>query len=328
MLNEFNFELPKELIAQEPASPRDSARLLVYSLDDKTITDAVFSDLPKYLKPNTTLAINRAKVDKCRMRFGSTEVFLLETVNDKTATAMVRPGRRFKLGRTVELAEGITAKVLAITDDGHRRIEFNLSLDDPAFDAHKLTPLPPYIAQNEELAEEYQTVYAQKPGSKAAPTAGLHFTDELMANIRKQHKVAEVSLDVGLGTFAALTDDNIKNKQLHSETYSMPEQAAEILNASSHVTAVGTTTTRLLESMYRQHGKFVPIESAATSIFIQPNDTIQSVDSLITNFHLPSTSLLMMVAALTGSEELMRIYDHAIKNRYRFYSFGDAMLIR
>ena len=324
-LDDFQFELPKELIAQKPAHPRDSARLLVYRRSDKSITDAIFRDIDHYLEPETTLVINRAKVDKTRLVFGKMEIFVLEAYSDKVVKAMVRPGKKFKMDTTVDLGNGLSAKVLDIDHNGHRNIEFNRSMDDAVFDEHRLTPLPPYIAQDESLAEEYQTVYAKDPGSKAAPTAGLHFTEQLLADIANKHPIAEVTLDVGLGTFAPISDTDVEYKKLHEETYAIDDTASKVLKEATHRTAVGTTSVRLLESAASTD--FDPISGASTDIFIQPGDTLQGVDSLITNFHLPSTSLLMLVATFTGRDELMRIYEHAITEKYRFYSFGDAMLI-
>lgn len=323
----LDFSLPDELIAQRPASPRDHARLLVYQRHDQSIVDTYFYELPNFLPADTTLVINRAKVDRCRLGFSGCEVFLLKTVNDTTAEALVRPGKKFKQGSNVQLADEISAKVTHINTAGHRTLTFNQSLANPIFDQYKLTPLPPYIAQDESLADEYQTVYARDEGSKAAPTAGLHFTPKLLRQIEQTHSVIEVTLNVGLGTFAPVTKENLKGKYLHSETFNLSPDAARQLNQATHITAVGTTSTRLLESVHRQHQKYVPIDHGETSIFIQPDDTIESIDALITNFHLPGTSLLMMVAALTGEDELMRIYRHAISRAYRFYSFGDAMLV-
>jgi S-adenosylmethionine:tRNA ribosyltransferase-isomerase len=326
-IQDFNFTLPKELIAQTPANPRDRARLLVYRRSDTSITDDYFYNLPDYLPVNTTLVLNKAKVDKCRMKFANLEVFLLHTVNNTTATALVRPGKKFKLGETVQLSEGLSAQVTSINEEGHRTLVFNVPLDSKLYDEYKLTPLPPYIAQNESLSEEYQTIYAQDEGSKAAPTAGLHFTEELLRTIKARWPVEELTLDVGLGTFAPIDDEAIKNRILHEETYSISKETADGLNNAKHITAVGTTTVRALESLMRSKGGFEAVSHHSTTIFIQPGDIISSVNSLITNFHLPSTSLLMMVAAFTGEDELKRIYQHAILEKYRFYSFGDAMLI-
>jgi len=330
----INFELPKELIAQEPAHPRDSARLLVYSRATKKITDAVFRDLPNYLAENTTLVVNNSKVENCRWLFeeGKTEIFVLEKLDAHTIRALVRPGKKFKLGQTSTINEWLDISTTAIDNDGIRTLKLNIQLDDERLHAVEHVPLPPYIAQNDTLAQEYQTIYAKDSksgGSKAAPTAGLHFTTELMDKIKNQHDVLEVTLHVGLGTFASLQPENYKSGTLHAENYEITPETAEKLNNSRHITAVGTTTTRTLESYVRgpSSHKSQPL-FGSTDIFIQPGYKFQKVDSMITNFHLPGTSLLLMIEAFIGSElEAQRIYDHAIEQKYRFYSFGDAMLI-
>ena len=215
------------------------------------------------------------------------------------------------------------AETMAIDDDGIRTIRLNIQHDDPRLSAIEHVPLPPYIQQNDTLADEYQTIYAKPLGSKAAPTAGLHFTDDLMDIIQDKHTIAEVTLHVGLGTFAGLTEANYESGTLHSEYYEIPQLAARQIESASHVTTVGTTSTRTLES-WAKTGQL----SADTNIFIQPGYEFQVVNSMITNFHLPGTSLLLMVEAFIGSGlETQRIYDHAIAQNYRFYSFGDAMLI-
>jgi S-adenosylmethionine:tRNA ribosyltransferase-isomerase len=339
-LKDFDFILPEALIAQSPAHPRDHARLLIYNRVDKTITDDYFYNLLNYLPADTTLVVNNSKVEKCRLRFGAMELFVLETMNDRTLRAMVRPGRKFRLGAEVVLAPGVSARVMAIEDDGLRTIVLNMPLDDARLDAFRLTPLPPYIAQDESLADEYQTVYADPLGSKAAPTAGLHFTKELLDKVRKSHEIAEVTLHVGLGTFAPVKSEDLSKHQMHAEWYQISTPAAEILNRSRHITAVGTTSVRTLESarqkalsMTTQGGKTAskaPWSPTAddTAIFITPGYSFTAVDALITNFHLPKSTLLMLVAALMGSvDELHRVYAHAIEQKYRFYSFGDAMLI-
>ncbi len=323
----IDFKLPDELIAQEPARPRDSARLLVYNRSTKEITDTVFSEVEKYLNPDTTLVVNNSKVDQCRLLFGKIEIFILEKLDDHRVRAMVRPGKKFKLDSQVVLADWLTVKVTAIDDDGLRTLEFSVPHDDERLKQYEHIPLPPYIEQNDELADEYQTVYADPSGSKAAPTAGLHFTDSLLDSIRSRHDYVEVTLHVGLGTFASLTDDNFESGTLHSERYSIDSKSADLLNRASHITAVGTTSTRTLESALCDADVFTE-RSGSTDIFIQPGYEYKAVDSLITNFHLPGTSLLLMVEAFLDSEvELQRIYDHAIAEKYRFYSFGDAMLI-
>lgn len=328
----LDFKLPQELIAQEPAHPRDHARLLVYYFKTGKIIDDYFYNIDKYLSKHTTLVVNDSKVEKCRWIFGKIEIFVLEKLNDKTVVALVRPGKKFRIGDKIVLAEDIVAEVTAINNDGHRTLRLNVNTDDPRLINYEHVPLPPYIAQNDKLAEEYQTVFADPLGSKAAPTAGLHFTDELLQKISDEHDIAKVTLHVGLGTFANPTEEQIKNKHLHGETYWVDDENHSKIFGASHVTSVGTTSTRTIESIARTDKK-----TDSTSIFIQPGDKFEIVDSLITNFHLPGTSLLMLVAALladkkslspqAAEDELMRIYNHAIENKYRFYSFGDAMLL-
>jgi S-adenosylmethionine:tRNA ribosyltransferase-isomerase len=321
-LKDFDFVLPDRLVAQTPARPRDHARLLVYDRATQVLTDDYFYNLEQYLPKATTLVLNNSKVEKCRLRIGSTEVFVLETINPTTVRALVHPGKKFKKGE-VKIND-FTFTVDDIADDGIRTIRLDRPLDDPSFDAYRLTPLPPYIAQDENLAEEYQTVYADPLGSKAAPTAGLHFTPELLNNIRAKHPVAEVTLHVGLGTFAPVKTDDLSHHVMHEEHFDIDEATARILNAAARRTAVGTTSVRVLESASHPFRA----ESGATNIFITPGYEFQSVDALITNFHLPKSTLLMLVAAFIGSvDELHRIYAHAIAEQYRFYSFGDAMLI-
>lgn len=324
----IDFELPKELIAQVPASPRDSARLLVYSRADKTIIDSIFSELPKFLDTNTTLVVNNSKVENCRWLFddGKTEIFVLEKLDNNTIRALIRPGSKFKLGQKSEITDWLTVETTAIDDDGIRTLKLNIQHDDERLREVEHIPLPPYIAQNDKLAEEYQTIYAKlskSGGSKAAPTAGLHFTDRLLDEIKTEHEFLELTLHVGLGTFASLTDANYETGKLHSEWYEIKPEIAEKLQNAQHITAVGTTTVRTLES-WVVSGDLM----SSTDIFIQPGFQFKTVDSMITNFHLPGTSLLLMVASFVGSEtELQRIYNHAIAEKYRFYSFGDAMLI-
>ncbi len=324
----INFELPKTLIAQEPAIPRDSARLLVYDRKTKEITDAVFSDLPEYLVENTTLVVNNSKVEHCRWLFddNKTEIFVLEKLDQHTIRALVRPGKKFKLGTNSQINDWLKAETTAIDEDGIRTIRLNIEHDDTRLSAIEHVPLPPYIAQNDTLAEEYQTIYAklsESGGSKAAPTAGLHFTESLLDAIKKNHEFAEVTLHVGLGTFAGLTDENYKTGRLHAETYEINEATISTIEHAKHITSVGTTTTRTLESW-----KQTDNVSGDTDIFIRPGYEFKAVDSMITNFHLPGTSLLLMIEAFVGSSaEMQKIYDHAIENKYRFYSFGDAMLI-
>ena len=321
----ISFDLPKEYIAQEPAHPRDSARLLVYDRSTKKITDSVFSELNTFLVQDSTLVVNNSKVEHCRWLFdeGKTELFVLEKLDQLTVRALVRPGKKFKLGLKTQLTDWLHVETTAIDSDGIRTLRLNIQHDDPRLHAIEHVPLPPYIKQNDTLAEEYQTVYAKPTGSKAAPTAGLHFTEQLLESTKKLHGYEEVTLHVGLGTFAGLTEENFKTGMLHEEWYEIAPDVSERIRQAKHITAVGTTSVRTLES-WSASGDL----KSATSIFIQPGYVFKRVDSLITNFHLPGTSLLLLVEAFVGSEsELQRLYNHAITQKYRFYSFGDAMLI-
>lgn len=328
-LSDFDYDLPDELIAQKPVHPRDHARLLVYDRTTGKITDDRFYNLPDYLPEETTLVVNNSKVEKCRLLFddGKKEVFILDAANNATVRALVRPGKKFKEGKTVQLSKEISAEVLDIDEEGIRTLKMNPALGNRIYNQHKRTPFPPYIEQNESLSDEYQTVYARDLGSKAAPTAGLHFTDDLLEKISSLGiGQAEVTLHVGLGTFAPVKTEAIEEHTMHSEWFELTESTAEQLNAADHITAVGTTSVRVLETCLRENSRF----SAAkmdTDIFIRPGFEFKTTDALITNFHLPKSTLLMLVAAFTGYEEMQKIYQHAIDHKYRFYSFGDAMLI-
>lgn len=326
-LNDFDFELPKALIAQGPTRPRNNSRLLVYNRLSQTITDDYFYNLEKYLLPRTTLVLNNSKVEKNRLKFDTTEIFILEEIDPTTIRALVKPGKRFKTGITFKhLLDGMELKVKTLKTDveGIRTLSFNLPLKHATLDKYRLTPLPPYIAQDESLHHAYQTVYAKSTGSKAAPTAGLHFTSSQLEKLSKKHPIVELTLHVGLGTFSPVKSQDISKHIMHFEEYIVSQNAAEQLNQAKSLTAVGTTSLRVLEATGPDFIK----SSKKTDIFITPGYKFKSVDSLITNFHLPKSTLLMLVAAYIGSvEEVLRVYNYAIEKRYRFYSFGDAMLI-
>ncbi|HYW36426.1 MAG TPA: tRNA preQ1(34) S-adenosylmethionine ribosyltransferase-isomerase QueA [Balneolaceae bacterium] len=327
-LSDFDYDLPDKLIAQKPAQPRDHARLLVYDRSSGKITDDHFYNLLNYLPEQTTMVVNNSKVEKCRLLFddGKKEIFVLDAINNTTVKAMVRPGRKFKKDSKISLTEEISAEVLDIDEEGLRILELNPPLNHKVYDQHRRTPFPPYIEQNESLSEQYQTVYARAMGSKAAPTAGLHFTDEMWEKIgRSSIKRTEVTLHVGRGTFAPVKD-TIEDHTMHEEQFEMDASAAEVLNSAEHITAVGTTSVRVLESNHKRYGSFQP-DKRATDLFIKPGYHFRAVDALITNFHLPKSTLLMLVAAFMGYDKMKRIYRHAINQQYRFYSFGDAMLI-
>jgi len=328
-LDDFDYNLPDDRIAQKPATPRDHSKLLVYDRSDGSITSDRFYNIGSYLPETTTLVVNNSKVEKCRLLFngGKVELFVTKAINNKMVEAMVRPGKKFRPGTSTQLTDGLEAKTLSVAEDGIRTIELSLPLDDELVEQFKHTPFPPYIERDESLADRYQTVFAKDLGSKAAPTAGLHFTPELLESLKKQGiEKQEVTLHVGLGTFAPVKADKIEDHIMHSEWYSLSNAQAEALNNAKDITAVGTTSVRVLESARKSDEPFRAC-SGETDIFITPGYEFQSVDHLITNFHLPKSTLLMLVAAFTGMEQMWEIYDYAIQNKYRFYSFGDAMLI-
>lgn len=323
-LSDFDFDLPHELIAQKPASPRDHARLLVYNRQTRKIQDDYFYNLDNHLIAQTTLVLNDSKVEKVRLLFGATEIFVLETLDPFILRALVRPGRKFQPGKITALAEGIQAETLAVDDEGIRTLKLSIELQDKRLDPFRHTPLPPYIKQDESLSNEYQTVYADPAGSKAAPTAGLHFTKDQLDKLELDHEIVRLTLHVGLGTFAPIKSDKIDQHKMHHEDYFISSDAAQQLNEALHLTAVGTTSVRVLETLGRPFKE----SAGSTDIFIKPGYEFQVVDSLITNFHLPKSTLLMLVAAFIGSvDEMQRIYQYAISAKYRFYSFGDAMII-
>jgi len=325
-LSDYQFELPQELIAQAPAQPRDHSRLLVFNRATDEIIDTQFYELPNFLPTSSTIVVNNSRVEKARLQFGNLEIFEVQRINNTTVDALVRPGRKFKLGKSVELGDGVLAEVIRVHDDGLRTLSFNVPLDHPYIEANRHTPFPPYIVADEQLSESYQTVYARDEGSKAAPTAGLHFTDSLIDTIRENgHPFAEVTLHVGLGTFAPVKTDDISNHAMHHEYYAITQDTADVLNAASKRVAVGTTSVRVLESAMVDNQ--FELCSGSTDIFITPGYQFKAVDALITNFHLPGSTLLMLVSAFAGFEQTKRIYRHAIQQKYRFYSFGDAMLI-
>lgn len=328
-LNDFDYNLPEELIAQKPANPRDHSRLLVYNRKTGQITDDHFYNIGEHLPKETSLVVNNSKVEKCRLLFNDDkiEIFVTKAVTDKLVEAMVRPGKKFKSGKVVKLTDHLSAKTHSVAEDGIRTIELSHSLDNEFMEPHKHTPFPPYIERDESLADRYQTVFAKDLGSKAAPTAGLHFTPELLDKLKGIGiEKKEVTLHVGLGTFAPVKANHIEEHVMHSEWYQISKEQADALNSSKSITAVGTTSVRVLESAPKKEGKFSAC-SGETDIFITPGYKFKSVDHLVTNFHLPKSTLLMLISAFTGYDEMKKIYDHAIREKYRFYSFGDAMLI-
>ena len=337
-LEDFVYDLPEELIAQTPVEPRDSSRLLVLNRADGTITHKHFYDVVDYLNAGDVLVINHTKVLPARLyahrESGAViEVLLVQQVDLHHWKALVRPGRKARPGEKLIFKEGLlTAEVMEVVEEGMRLIRFDYEGNFMAIlDELGTMPLPPYIHEKLEDQSRYQCVYAKDPGSAAAPTAGLHFTEELLDKIRaKGVTVAEVLLNVGLGTFRPVKVENIEEHQMHSEYYEVDEATAQIINdcraRGGRVISVGTTSTRTLETVSTDDG-IVHAGSGWTQKFIYPGYHYKAVDSLITNFHLPGSTLMMLVSAFATREQIMQAYATAVEEKYRFFSFGDAMLI-
>ncbi|MBR2634022.1 MAG: tRNA preQ1(34) S-adenosylmethionine ribosyltransferase-isomerase QueA [Clostridia bacterium] len=336
----YYYDLPKELIAQSPATPRDSSRLLVVDRKGGQC-DRHFFDLPSYLNEGDVLVVNQSKVIPARLfakdiHTGSDlEILLLSEKSLDHWYCMVKPGKKAKPGKRFVLEGGICeAEILSVEENGNRLIRFH---HDPAIPFMEILdrignmPLPPYITEKLEDKNRYQTVYAKVDGSAAAPTAGLHFTEEVLSALKEKGvQVVPVILHVGIGTFRPVKEDDILKHLMHSEYFSVPEESARVLSAAKkegrRIVAVGTTSCRTLESAFDEKGDLVR-NNCNTDIFIYPGYRFRMVDSLITNFHLPESTLIMLVSALLGYENTMEAYRHAVKERYRFFSFGDAMLI-
>lgn len=346
--SDFFYELPKELIAQSPITPRDSSRLLAIRKNGD-IEDAHFYDILNYLKPNDTLVINDSRVIPARIwgkkvRLGDDfqsapskiETLLLKQRENNEWEVLLRPAKKIKLGGKIEYEAGLVGTVVDIVEDGNRivRFEYDKEKYSNIYEVLELIgsmPLPPYITKKLEDKNRYQTVYARENGSAAAPTAGLHFTPELLEKIKAMGVlVVPVMLHVGLGTFRPVKEENITDHIMHSEFISVSEESARIINErkrqGGRIIAVGTTSCRTLESASDENGLVLPTEDN-TGIFIYPGYKFKVVDALITNFHLPESTLIMLVSALRGKEKIMEAYEHAVKEKYRFFSFGDAMFI-
>ena len=335
--SDFYYDLPEELIAQTPAEPRDSSRLLVYHRDTRQLEHKIFRDVIDYLKAGDVLVVNRTRVLPARVyahteHGGAVEVLLLKRLDLTRWEVLVRPGRKCRPGAHLIVNEELSLRVLSVTDSGERIVEF---VYDGTFEdilsRVGTMPLPPYIHEKLADPERYQTVYSKENGSAAAPTAGLHFTPELLERIRaKGVEIAEVLLHVGLGTFRPVKEENVLDHKMHSEYFEISAEAAEIVNRAKkegrRVICVGTTSVRTVETVADEHGFLRPCKGN-TEIFIYPPYKFRCVDALITNFHLPESTLLMLVSALCSREEIMRVYKTAVEERYRFFSFGDAMLI-
>lgn len=335
--SDFYYDLPEELIAQTPAEPRDSSRLLVYHRDTKQIEHRIFHDIVDYLKAGDLLVVNRTRVLPARLfartpNGGRVEVLLLKRLNLDEWEVLVRPGKKCKAGVKLFINEELSLEVTEITDSGERHVRFFYegAFEDVLSRAGTM-PLPPYIHEKLKDPERYQTVYSRENGSAAAPTAGLHFTPELLEKIRAMGvDVAEVLLHVGLGTFRPVKAENVLEHKMHSEYYEIGEEAAEKINRAKRegrrVIAVGTTSVRTLETVADENG-LVTACKGNTEIFIYPPYRFKCVDALITNFHLPESTLLMLVSSLCSREEILSIYKTAVEEKYRFFSFGDACLI-
>ena len=335
--SDFYYELPEELIAQTPAEPRDSSRLLVYNRAEDRVEHRIFRDITQYLKPGDVLVINNTKVLPARLyarteHGGHVEVLLLKRLDMDRWEVLVKPGKKCRVGTRLEISDKLSLTVEGITDSGERIVKFDCKgVFEEVLDEVGSMPLPPYIKSKLKDKNRYQTVYAKTDGSAAAPTAGLHYTPELLQKIRDMGvEVVEVLLHVGLGTFRPVKEDIITDHKMHSEYYCVTPQAALALNRAKaegrRIIAVGTTSVRTLESA-ADDGGIVHAGSGNTQIFIYPPYKFKCVDALITNFHLPESTLIMLVAALTGREKILQIYKEAVGERYRFFSFGDAMLI-
>lgn len=336
--SEFYFDLPEELIAQEPLKDRSSSRLLVADKNTESISHRHFRDIKEYLKAGDCLVINDTRVLPARLngeRVGTgahIEVLLLVRKSIDTWEVLVRPGKKVRPGDKISFGDGrLTAEVLETIEGGNRIIKFYYEgVFENILDELGEMPLPPYITHKLEDKERYQTVYAKHDGSAAAPTAGLHFTPELLKEIEEMGvKIAHVTLHVGLGTFRPVKAEDILDHEMHSEYYVVEEDQAAIMNEArkngGRIIAVGTTSTRTLESVTDENG-IVHAGSGWTKIFIYPGYTFKAVDCMITNFHLPESTLIMLVSALMGKDFIMRVYEEAVKERYRFFSFGDACL--
>ena len=334
--SDFDYFLPEELIAQEPLENRSSSRLL--TLIKGEINHRHFYNITDYLKKGDCLVLNNTRVLPARL-YGvkkdtgaAIEFLLLKRIDMYCWEVILKPGRRAKQGAKFVFGDILEAEILEVLDNGNRIVKFSFDgVFEEILDTLGEMPLPPYITKKLEDRERYQTVYSKEVGSAAAPTAGLHFTDELLEKIREMGvKVVFVTLHVGLGTFRPVKAEKIEEHEMHSEYYTISEEAANIINATKkeggRVVAVGTTSVRTLESAAEDSG-FVPAKSDDTSIFIYPGYKFKVVDALITNFHLPKSTLIMLVSAFAGKENVLKAYDEAVKEKYRFFSFGDAMYL-
>lgn len=338
-VKDFYYDLPQELIAQDPLEDRSSSRLLVLHKETGELEHKIFRQITEYLNPDDCLVINNTKVIPARL-YGEKEgtqakieILLLKRKENDIWETLVKPGKKAKPGTRISFGGGLLiGEVLEVVEDGNRLIQFHYEgIFEEILDQLGQMPLPPYITHQLEDKNRYQTVYAKYDGSAAAPTAGLHFTPELLNEIRAMGvRIAEVTLHVGLGTFRPVKVENVQEHHMHSEFYQIDEEAANIINETKQrggrVICVGTTSCRTIESAAAEDGTIRPC-SGWTEIFIYPGYRFKVLDCLITNFHLPESTLVMLVSALAGREQILHAYEEAVKERYRFFSFGDAMFI-
>lgn len=338
--SDFYYDLPEELIAQDPLEDRSSSRLMVLDKETGAVEHKVFKDILDYLNPGDCLVLNNTKVIPARL-FGvkegtmaKIELLLLKRRENDIWETLVKPGKKAKPGTKIIFGEGLlTGEILDVVDDGNRLIQFHYQgIFEEILDQLGQMPLPPYITHQLQDKNRYQTVYAKYDGSAAAPTAGLHFTKDLLEKVKEKGiHIAEVTLHVGLGTFRPVKVENVLEHHMHSEFYMISKEAADLINqtkASGHkVISVGTTSTRTVESAADENG-ILKETSGWTDIFIYPGYRFKVIDELITNFHLPESTLVMLVSALAGRDHVLSAYETAVEEKYRFFSFGDAMLIR
>ena len=340
--SDFYYDLPEELIAQSPSDERDGCRLMTLDRNTGAVEHKIFRDIIDYLNPEDMLVVNSSKVIPARLlgktdkTGGDIELLLLRMLDNGEWETLVRPGKRAKVGAGFNFSDILHATVTSIVDGGNRTVKFEYDTEKykniyEVLDAIGNMPLPPYITKKLENKDDYQTVYAKEEGSAAAPTAGLHFTDDLLERIKaKGVGYGEVTLHVGLGTFRPVKVDKIEEHEMHGEYFHISKEVADEINRrranGGRIIAVGTTSCRVLESASTADGLVHPM-NAETAIFIYPGYTFKAVDALITNFHLPESTLIMLISALAGKENVMSAYETAVNEKYRFFSFGDAMFI-
>ncbi len=337
-VSDFNYDLPEELIAQTPIAKRDESRLMVLDRKKQIIEHKTFKDIIDYLKPGDVLVRNNTKVIPARLYGKKTtganvEFLLLKNIQDDIWECIVRPGNKLHIGTKVIFGEGLLeAEVLEVMDGGTRKVKFSYKgIFNEILDKIGIMPLPPYIHETLKQKDRYQTVYAKYEGSSAAPTAGLHFTEDLLKKIQEKGiTIANVTLHVGIGTFRPVKEELVEDHKMHTEHFYIKQEDVEKINKakkeSRRVIAIGTTSCRVLETIADENG-LVKTTEGDTQIFIYPGYKFKCIDGLITNFHLPQSTLLMLVSSLAGREFILRAYNEAVKEKYRFFSFGDAMFI-